>query len=788
MNEELLNGLRQAEPWSLTMGHVGSTLVLVGLAFFLASLIANLIGPKWSLSERVSSLGFWLGSACLFAVFGVLTSLFVKDQFQYSYVFARADFTNEPYYKVAGVWAGQQGSFLLWGLTSCTFGLLALPRAGQYRRWATAVFAIFLGSLCGILAYETPFGLLEGAAMNGKVFIPPNGNGLTPSLHNYWVVIHPPTIFVGFGALTLLFAYAVSAILTGDLTDWVRRVRPWANATLGILALGICMGGFWAYETLGWGGFWMWDPVENVSLVPWILLVGFVHAMIVQTSRKRWHGATLIFAALPFLTFVYGTFLTRSGFLADVSVHSFAEMDRSARWILLGFLGFATFGFIGIYLARGRGLAKALDVPAPDSGIERESAYRSGNLILSLLAVGISMGMSWPLVGALTGKTVAVVEERLYHQVVAWLFLPLMILMAIAPFLSWRLMKREEISERTRNIFALSIFLTGLAVFGFRNPTWGVHMVKDASVAFPFGYRAPLLPWMAVLTFVCIFVAVANMARAIEVAKKSKIGIGGFVSHFGFAILLAGLIISRGFERKERAFVREGQPQKALDFTLAYMGPTDPDLKDRNGKVRFQLDSPEGRWIAEPGLYYTISRDGQDQPMVWPDINRTLSHDTYVSLLPPVIFVWENPQTLKVGQTITQNDITVTYLEPTREGQPGTTGAKFGAKLKITAGGQTHIVSPSLQLAQGGPPVPSIELVGPELATTLMGMNAADRSINVQMLFASPIYPIDLFYKPLTLLVWAGTGILFVGGFWSAMNRRFRPKPSESEVTAAGSE
>lgn len=766
------NGLRQAEAWSLTLGPTGKGLVIAGLVFFVLSLIGSLRN-----SDKIATWAFRLGSLCLVGVMGVLITLFTTDQLQYGYVFARSDPATEMMYKVASVWAGQQGSFLLWGLCSAIFGLLALPGAGHYRRWATAVFSTFLAALCGILAYETPFNIMPEVIMEGKTFVPPVGNGLTPALHNYWVIIHPPTIFIGFGALTLLFAYAISAILTGDLKDWVGRVRPWALGTLGILALGICMGGFWAYETLGWGGFWAWDPVENVSLVPWIILAAFVHGIIIQTTRQRWYAANLVFAALPFLLFVYGTFLTRSGFLADVSVHSFAEMDRSARWILLGFLGVSTVGFFALFATKGRKLAKALEQPQGESGIERESSYRFGTMFLSLLAVGISLGMSWPLVGALSGKQVAVVNEQLYHKVVVWLFVPLMLLMAIAPYTSWRKMDGKVLREKMLPILAASVFITGLAVFGFRNPTWGVHTLADATIAFPMG-RVPLLPWMAFLTFTCVFVCVSNLWRAIEIGRRSKLGIGGFVSHLGFAILLAGLILSRGFERKERMYIREQQPATALDYTIAYKGPTDPEMRDRNGKLLFDVSGPEGKWTAEPGLYYKQSMEGEDEPMVWPHIKRSLGHDVYISLLPPVIFVWEKPESMKVGETKTIRDVTVTYLEPTRSGNPGTPGARFGAKLRVTASGQTYDVSPYMELQPGAGPRPSIELVGPELAATVMGMNAADKSVQVQILFSSPIYPIDLFYKPLTLLVWLGTGILTLGGLWSAAGRRYRPKPT----------
>ncbi len=345
-------------------GQAGSLFVFAGIVFFAIAILSALLQGRFPKLARLGTPTLWLGSISIFGAMACLMTLFIKNQFQYEYVFARADIHTDLKYKIAGVWSGQQGSFLLWACCSALFGLLALKGTGVYKRWYTLVFAVFLGSLCGILAYETPFHPIHEVMRDGKIFVPPTGQGMTPSLQNYWVVIHPPTIFLGFGALAVLFAYSIAGMLSGNLKDWVAYVRPWSMLALTLLGIGLVMGGLWAYETLGWGGFWMWDPVENTSFVPWIFLAAFVHGMIVQTNKGRWHGANLWFAALPFLTFCYGTFLTRSGYLTKVSVHSFAEMDKSALKILIAFLVVAIGSFIGTYLWKGRKAAKAADLAA----------------------------------------------------------------------------------------------------------------------------------------------------------------------------------------------------------------------------------------------------------------------------------------------------------------------------------------------------------------------------------------------------------------------------------------
>ncbi|HWA81993.1 MAG TPA: cytochrome c biogenesis protein CcsA, partial [Fimbriimonadaceae bacterium] len=405
------NGFHAAPSWAIAVGQLGAALVLAGVALFLTSIVSMILG------QRAQTLGKWAfaaGCVCILGAMASLVSLFLNDQYQFEYVANHSWHDLAGMYKVAAVWSGQQGSFLLWATTSALFGLLAVWRTGPYQRWFVFVYALFLGCLCGILAYETPFSLLNeisagdlhlSLVVNGIHFAPPNGLGLTPSLQNYWVVVHPPTIFTGFGSLTVPFAFAVSALLTGDAAGWIARVRPWALVSLSILGLGLVMGGLWAYETQGWGGFWAWDPVENVSFVPWLFVVAFVHGIIVQTTRKRWHGTNMLLGGLPFLLFVYGTFLTRSGFLSKFSVHSFAEMNRSALWILMVFLGIMVVGFVALWAMRGPKLGRQNDAAFKRDGLNREVGYQFGVLLITGLSAAIAFGMSVPFFVGLFGGT-----------------------------------------------------------------------------------------------------------------------------------------------------------------------------------------------------------------------------------------------------------------------------------------------------------------------------------------------------------------------------------------------
>ncbi len=769
-------GVPLAAPWSLFTGAFGRGSVVAAIAFFALAAVISFV--RSDRLQKAGTAAFVLGCLSLFAAFGSLALLFVKDQFQYAYVWQHSDTTTTIPYKIASVWTAQEGSFLLWGCTSALFALLALRGTGPYRGPFVGVSSLFLGTVGGILAYETPFKIMPQIVAHGKTFVPPTGNGMVPSLQNYWVLVHPPVVFLGFGSLSLIAAYSIAAMLRGDAEDWVARVRPWSLVSVAILGLGIVMGGLWAYETQGWGGFWAWDPVENVSFVPWLVLVAFTHGLIVQAARRKWAGTNLFLGGVPFLLFVYGTYLTRSGLLDKVSNHSFANMDEHARGILKIFLLAAIGLFAAVYLGRGRQAARVANAHAQpeETGFSREGLYRYGMMLLSLLAVVIALGMSWPVITALRGGSGNAVKEPLYHLVVVWFFLPIMALMAITPFVSWRTMEPKVLRERLFGVLCIAIGLTGLLHLAIL-PT--VHPEPGATVAAPFGRAIPLTLWMLLLLFSVVLVVVANAWRAVELAKRSALGTGGFVAHVGLAVLMGGLILSRGYERKEVMMVREGSPATAMGYTVAYKGTTSTDFTDRNRKVQFDVTGPNGvHFVAEPGHYHYGQGD-ETKDQVWPAIQRFPTQDVYVSMSPPIVLATEKPILMKPGDSVTVNDARLEYLASTNNGKFGAAGAEFGAKLRLTEADEhgiphQYLANPAVRLTESGlEPVWPFPRLGKNMIAALVGgVDAADHSTRVALLFSPPIYQIELFEKPFTGLIWFGTGVMTFGGFLAAYSRR----------------
>ncbi len=789
MDNELLKQLPSAPQWALWAGKSGGLLIDLGIGLFALTVILWLLQSKKPSVSKFAGITFFGGCLCLIGAMGCLVSLFVNDQFEYRYVFAHGDSINALKYKIAGVWTAQEGSFLLWATASAIFGMLAYRGTGIYRRWYAISFSIFLGCLCGILAYETPFDTVKQFVLDGVLKQPHNGSGITPSLQNYWVVIHPPTIFMGFGSLTVMFAMSVAAMMTGNAVDWVKITRPWALVSASILGLGLCMGGMWAYETQGWGGFWAWDPVENVSFVPWLFTVALIHGIIVQVSKKRWIGTNLILGGLPFLTFVYGTFLTRSGLLDKVSLHSFASMDRSALVVLKSFLIAVVAAFVVLYAIRGRKLAKT-SAENTSTGLDREGFYRAGTLILSLLAIGITIGMSWPWWSALKSGKGSAIEEAQYHLVVVWFFIPIMLLISIAPFVSWKAMTAKAIFDRLVSVLSVTAGLTGFALVAIQNPSIGVKMIPGSSVHVPGGFKMNLMPWMAVLLFVCIFAIVGNVWRIAEIIKRSRLTLGGFVAHVGLAVLMTGLIISRGFERTDRGVVDPAfGPTSIMGYSIAFKKFDAKDPADRDGKIWFDVTDPDGtKFEASPGLYYYPGDDGAPTAMVWPYIDKHLSHDFYLAMAAPEMYAWTTPETFKEGETReVKNDLVgslqVTYKKFVRQGEAGMAGTTFGAELHIVDGAKSYDITPTMKISSDGAPDRDMPRVGDMYRLALLGMNPADRSVNLQLMFSPPLYPIVLFYKPMTILVWLGTAILTLGGLMSAFARRVVKGKESSPVS-----
>lgn len=683
--------------WGTLPGLVGQALVWTSLGLFLVSAILRLV-------ERTPSQALWArrafngGAASLFAVFAILFALFLGQQHQYLYVYGHSQNDYELQYKLSGVWAGQEGSILLWSSLTAFFGLLTLRRFGEAERWYAAVYALILAIMVGISAFESPFRLLTDAA--GHPHTPLDGKGMSPALLNYWMVIHPPTIFVGFALTAVSFALACSALIRRDYKDWVVQVRPWSLACLGILGLGLCMGGFWAYETLGWGGFWVWDPVENTSFVPWCAMAAFIHGIFVQLSRNKGHMVNLALGAAPFLLFCYGTFLTRSGFLGDTSVHSFAKMDPQAMGILIGLLGVTFLGFLALFIPAVIEWQKKLKA----EGSKEEWAKTPFNLasfyglaMWLLFAFGLvtAIGMSVPLIQSLAGQKPKVVEETLYNSILAWFFVPIMLAVGLGPYLTWRGLPFRQLLSRIINPLAVAVMLTGFLLLWFKTGWNGVAADPSQTTKLAGAILAPRIEWVSFLAFLCFFAIVTNGWRLVEMLPRSKWTFGGVLTHAGVGLALLGLIVSRGLEQKELITIHSSRKAEAFGYGISFIGPT-TNFMDRNNAVALKVEGDRASFTAKPGLYFRPGPEGP-QETIWPHIERRPLYDLYFTLH-PMVFEASESMEMRSGMEARYQDMVLKYVGMETEGTPGTDSAKFIANCEVTLLGATMKASPSVSL------------------------------------------------------------------------------------------
>lgn len=776
MTELNPNELVAPPNWSIFVGLIGRILILFSAGSFAIS------GLSWFFKihrpgfEKVGRFTFGAGCYSMLGAFLSLAILFAANRFEFAYVWGHSDTRNALAYRIAGIWSGQEGSFLLWATCSTIFALITVGKTDIYRRWYTIAYAFFLGGLASILAFESPFNL---NLFEGKAFVPAEGLGLAPSLQNYWVIIHPPTIFLGFGSLTALFALAFAALAVKDYERWIPIVRPWGIVSVTLVGVGLCMGGFWAYETLGWGGFWMWDPVENVSFVPWCFGAAFIHGVIVQATKKKWQLSNMLLGALPFLAFMYGTYLTRSGLLSEASVHSFAEMDRSALKLLIFLMATSVLTFGGLWSFRAFQARKTAVEENEGKGIMREAFYMIGITALLTMGVATMIGMSVPFVQALRGQQSRVVEESLYHQVLPWIFIPIMLLMAVTPFVAWRGMAARELASKVYTVLCISVGITGLILVAAVLTPFAKRIELAPPILMLGRFEVKGLPWLMVLFGVCIFVIVGNTWRIAQIFKRSKMGAAAFVAHIGVAILMAGLILSRGFEQKGQSFVMQDRPGRLLSYEVRYAGMTSNE-RDRENKLKLAVYDPhkgdKPLFTATPGLYKMTMADGQESTMVWPHVERDLLMDTYVSLGAPQTNATEDI-TVPKGESVRFGSLILTYEDLTRTGEFGDVGTRFGARIRVEGpGGRKEKVNPQMEIGELGKTVSHPVKIDDNLELAMIGMNAADKSVVLRVQLMSPLYPVEIYHKPMTILVWLGTAVLTFSGFVSAFYRRSRRK------------
>ncbi|MDT8322894.1 MAG: cytochrome c biogenesis protein CcsA [Bacteroidota bacterium] len=379
-----------------SLGLLGNAAIIVG---FIAAVIGMIAYFRSIENPRLVSFargGFHISTVSVFVASAILLILIVKHQFQFHYVWAYSSRELPLGLLMSTFYAGQEGSFLLWTLMVAIVGIILLfyTQKRDNERETMGVYTGILAFLLMLLIVKNPFTPIDSDV------IPRDGRGLNPLLQNFWMQIHPPILFAGFAAMTPPFALAIAGLMRRRYQGWVVSSLPWVIGGSMVLGLGIALGGFWAYETLGWGGWWGWDPVENASLIPWLVSVALVHTMITQKRTKGLMMTNFLLAILAFVLVLYSTFLTRSGVLGDASVHSFVDPGRFSFTLLVLFM-FA-FTDVGLALLFGRFTRWGTRL------FERFSGWK-----LIMVTYLVVIGPSIPVFAQVSGDLVPVFDEMI---------------------------------------------------------------------------------------------------------------------------------------------------------------------------------------------------------------------------------------------------------------------------------------------------------------------------------------------------------------------------------------
>jgi cytochrome c-type biogenesis protein CcmF len=547
--------------------------VLIRLAFIGALLSGALAVPGLFRRPTPGALPWLFGmqALALGLAFGLLATHFAAHRFEYVYVAQYSSRVLSPALTLAAVWAGQAGSLLLWAALGALVGVAMLGQPGPLARPAIAFVSLSQLFFLVLLLIKSPF---ERSAV-----APPDGMGLNPLLEDPWMVVHPPVLFVGYAAMVAPFALAAASLVRREESEFHRPAWPWALFAVVSLGLGIGLGGVWAYKTLGWGGYWGWDPVENASLIPWLVAVALIHGLLITRTTKALARTNLILALLGYLTVIGGTYLTRSGVLADFSVHSFANEGLNTP--LLAFLGsFAALG-AGLMAWRWRALAAGA---ANWASLSRESALWLGLMTVMALAVLVALGTTAPILTALSGRPSNVSIEY-YKLISVPLGVALVLLMAVAPALRW---------TRQQGLHWLTALAPGLA-FG----------LAGAGIAFAAGIRDAAALALVALSGAALGV---NAAVTVRLFRRGWSYGAGYLGHVGVAVMVLGMVISGTLGRSERVRLVAGEKVERLGYTLEFSGASAGPRGERIMEI--EVSRPGYRYQARPTLVAAPRMEG----------------------------------------------------------------------------------------------------------------------------------------------------------------------------------
>jgi len=604
------------------MANLGTFTLLAAFVACAYAAAAAVAGARRGSARLVDSgVGaFYLVAALMTLASVIMVHAFVTDDYTIKYVNHYSDSLQPFVYKLTSYWGGLDGSIMFWVFLLSVFGTIAVKVNRERHRelipYVVAVVSLVEAFFLFLMVlHKNPFGTFLTEA-------PIDGRGLNPLLQNPYMVIHPPALYVGFVGMTIPYAFGMAALITGQLDDsWLRAVRRWTMISWLFLTFGLVLGMIWAYEVLGWGGYWGWDPVENAGLLPWLTATAFIHSLMVQERRGMLRVWNLSLVVITFFLTIFGTFMTRSGVVQ--SVHAFGE-DRELMvlfTILMLVILTVSFG----YLVRRLPMLRARN--DLDSWLSREAAFLVNNWLLVFAAFFVLFATMFPTITeAVTGDRLSV-GPPFFNKWMGPIGLVLLLLTGTGPLLAWR--KTTAASIRTQFLWPIAAAVAvGIILPLTGVPFWGAGLCFALSALVGGTILQEFVRGVLVRRAAG---GLGTLAAAGRLLAGSKRRYGGYVVHLGIALMYLGFA-GQQFKTDEQRLVKPGQQVTVGSYTVRYDGlkVTDDGQKQMvTGNVTV-LSGGKTLGTVHPARWFF--RKHEQEPTTQVAIRRSPGEDLYLVL------------------------------------------------------------------------------------------------------------------------------------------------------------
>ncbi len=600
------------------MGEIGRFALMAGAVVAFYGLFVTVLGIRWQhggfLESGRRSVTIWALLMVLAAA--ALFTAFLTRDFSIRFVAAASESTQSPFYTFAAFWGGHDGALLLWALILAGYMVLGVRSLRHYPDLqGPATATLFL-----IAAF---FSLLLATASNPFTPLippPPDGQGLNPLLRNPWMSVHPPTLYLGFVGMSMPFAVAVAAMVTGRLDEtWIMLARRWVVVAWMFLTLGLLFGAKWSYVVLGWGGYWAWDPVENAAFMPWLTATAFLHSIQIQERRGMLITWNVSLVLITFALTIFGTFLVRSGVLS--SIHAFAQSPIG--YFFLAFLALLLIGSFALLAWRWNTLKSRGTV---ESVISREAAFLANNLLFVVAAVVVFLGTIFPALTEVFSGVKINVGPPYFNVVMVPITVGILLLMGIGPLLPWRHTTLEQLGRNFTTPAAAGVLVAVLlAVLGVRSP--GALLTFSMAV-----FVLGTIVLEAVRgTGVRLRRGEGPIQAFVHLVTRNRRRYGGYTVHFGILVMLVGITGSSAFATQSQAMLRPGERFRVGMYTIEYEGLSStsvPGIDITEATLRVWGGTrPLGVFRPQRLFYRT-----QEQAMHQVAIRSSLREDLYIIL------------------------------------------------------------------------------------------------------------------------------------------------------------